>query len=206
MARARHICATPPHHRLSPVTDQEAFVPIALLFLGPNVTSSPLLPATNTVIDAGSLLISRDTTSLEADKRCGAMCIVEAALSDASSQQCLGSHATGALTLSSLHGAADHGVTGNVSVCFDSFEAGDTCVLEDREAQCSYGKQSSPAPPPLASEVRIGGLFPLSTSITKLGRYAAFVMALDEINNSTELLPGVKLRWLPHSVYVTCLS
>ena len=191
----RHICAPPRHHDLSPVTGQEAFVPIALLSLGSNVTSSALLPATNTVIDAGSLVISRDTTSLEADKQCAAMCIVEAALSNASSQQCLGSHGTGALTLSSLHGgAADHGVSGNVSVCF---EAGDTCVLEDHEARCSYGKvqqSSSPPPPPLAPEVRIGGLFPLSTSVTKLGRFAAFVMAVDEINNSTELLPGVKLR------------
>ena len=169
-------------------------MPIALLSLGSNVTSSALLPATDTVIDAGSLLISRDTTSLEADKQCAAMCIVEAALSNASSQQCLGSHGTGALTLSPLHGgAADPGVPGNVSVCF---EAGDTCVLEDHEAQCSHGKvqQSSPPPPPLAPEVRIGGLFPLSTSVTKLGRFAAFVMAVDEINNSTELLPGVKLR------------
>ncbi len=169
-------------------------MPIALLSLGSNVTSSALLPATNAIIDAGSLLISRDTTSLEADKRCGAMCIVEAALSNTSSQQCLSSHGTDALTLSSLYGgAADHSVTGNVSVCF---EAGDTCALEDHEAQCSYQKvqQSSSPPPPLAPEVRIGGLFPLSTSVTKLGRFAAFVMAVDEINNSTELLPGVKLR------------
>ena len=169
-------------------------MPIALHSLGSNVTSSVLLPATNTVIDTGSLLISRDTTSLEADKQCGAMCIVEAALSNASTQQCLSSHGTDALTLSSLHGGAtDHGVTGNVSVCF---EAGDTCVLEDHEAQCSYRKvqQSLSTPPPLAPEVRIGGLFPLSTSVNKLGRFAAFVMAVDEINNSTELLPGVKLR------------
>ena len=116
-------------------------------------------------------------------------------LSNTSSQQCLGSHGTGALTLSSLHGAADHGATGNVSVCFEA-QSIDTCVLEDHEAQCSHGKvqQSSPPPPPLAPEVRIGGLFPLSTSVTKLGRFAAFVMAVDEINNSTELLPGVKLR------------
>ena len=168
-------------------------MPIALHSLGSNVTSSALLPATNTVIDTGSRLISRDTNRLEAGM-CGAMCIVEVALSNASSQQCLSSHGTGAVTLSSLHGGgADHGVTGNVSVCF---EAGDTCVLEDHEAQCSYRKvqQSSSTPPPLAPEFRIGGLFPLSTSVTKLGRFAAFVMAVEEINNSTELLPGVKLR------------
>ena len=169
-------------------------MPVALLSLASNVTSSALLPATNTVIDAGSLLVSRDTTNLEADKRCAAMCIVEAALSNTSSQQCLSSHGTGALTLSSLHGGrTDHGVTGNVDVCF---EADGTCVLEDHEAECSYGnvQQSSPPPPPLAPEVRIGGLFPLSTSVTKLGRFAAFVMAVEEINNSTTLLPGVKLR------------
>ena len=126
-------------------------MPIALLSLGSNVTTSALLPATNTVIDAGSRFISRDTTSssLEpTDKRCAAMCIVEAALSNASSQQCLGSHGTGALTLSSLHGAADHGATGNVSVCFEA-QSIDTCVLEDHEAQCSYGnvQQSSSQPP-----------------------------------------------------------
>ena len=181
-------------HGPSPVTGQEAFVPVALLSLASNATSSALLPATNTVIDAGSLLVSRDATNLEADKRCAAMCIVEAALSNASSQQCLSSHGTGALTLSSLHGGGtDHGVTGNVDVCF---EADGTCVLEDHEAECSYGnvQQSSPPPPPLAPEVRIGGLFPLSTSVTKLGRFAAFVMAVEEINNSTALLNRVKLR------------
>ena len=74
-------------------------MPVALLSLASNVTSLALLPATNTVIDAGSLLVSRDTTNLEADKRCAAMCIVEAALSNASSQQCLSSHGTGALTV-----------------------------------------------------------------------------------------------------------
>ena len=103
-------------------------------------------------------------------------------------------HATSAAAEDALHGGGtDHGVTGNVDVCF---EADGTCVLEDHEAECSYGnvQQSSPPPPPLAPEVRIGGLFPLSTSVTKLGRFAAFVMAVEEINNSTALLPGVKLR------------
>ena len=129
-------------------------MPIALLSLGSNVTTSALLPATSTVIDAGSLFISQDTTTTSlADKRCAAMCIVEAALSNTSSQQCLGSHGTNALTLSSLHGAADHGATGNVRVCFEA-QSIDTCVLEDHEAQCSYGsvQQSSPQSPPLASQ------------------------------------------------------
>ena len=126
---------------LSPLS-QEAFVPIALLSLGSTRTSSALLPATNTVIDAGSLLISRDTTSVDADKRCAAMCIVEAALSNASSHMCLGSHGTDALMLSSLQdgGTADPGAPGNVSVCF---EANDSCALEDHEAQCSYPAQQS---------------------------------------------------------------
>ena len=42
------------------------------------------------------------------------------------------------------------------------------------------------------SEVRIGGLFPLD--MDHVGVLAAFVMAVQEINNSTELLPDVKLR------------
>ena len=45
------------------------------------------------------------------------------------------------------------------------------------------------------SEVRIGGLFPLvDTSVNKVGRLAAFVMAVQEINNSPDLLPNVNLR------------
>ena len=103
-------------------------MPIALLSMASDDASSALLPATNTVIESGSLLVLRDTTNLEADNRsCAAMCIVEAALSNASSQQCSSSHGTGALTLSSLDGGgAGHGKAGNVSVCF---EAGDTCLV-----------------------------------------------------------------------------
>ena len=42
------------------------------------------------------------------------------------------------------------------------------------------------------SEVRIGGLFPLD--MDHVGVLAAFVMAVQEINNSTELLPDIQLR------------
>ena len=42
------------------------------------------------------------------------------------------------------------------------------------------------------SEVRIGGLFPLD--MDHVGVLAAFVMAVQEINNSTQLLPDFKLR------------
>ena len=42
------------------------------------------------------------------------------------------------------------------------------------------------------SEVRIGGLFP--QDMDHLGILTAFVMAVQEINNSTELLPDVQLR------------
>ena len=42
------------------------------------------------------------------------------------------------------------------------------------------------------AEVRIGGLF--QHTAAKLGRFAAFVMAIEEINNSTDLLPHTTLR------------
>ena len=121
-------------------------MPIALLSMASDDASSALLPATNTVIESGSLLVLRDTTNLEADNRsCAAMCIVEAALSNASSQQCSSNYGTGALTLSSLHGGgAVHGKAGNVSVCF---EAGDTCALDDRVAECSYAGRCNDAGP-----------------------------------------------------------
>ena len=121
-------------------------MPIALLSMASDDASSALLPATNTVIESGSLLVLRDTTNLEADNRsCAAMCIVEAALSNASSQQCSSSHGTGALTLSSLDGGgAGHGKAGNVSVCF---EAGDTCALDDHVAECSYAGRCNDAGP-----------------------------------------------------------
>ena len=49
--------------------------------------------------------------------------------------------------------------------------------------------------------VRLGGLFQHTT--IKFGRFAAFVMAVQEINNSTELLPYTELRCchapLPHT-------
>ena len=45
------------------------------------------------------------------------------------------------------------------------------------------------------SEVRIGGLFRLvDTSVNNVGSLAAFVMAVQEINNSPDLLPNVTLR------------
>ena len=43
------------------------------------------------------------------------------------------------------------------------------------------------------AEVRLGGLFQHTT--IKLGRFAAFVMAVQEINNSTELLPYTALKF-----------
>lgn len=126
-------------------------MPIALLSMASNDASSALLPATNTVIDPGSFLVLRDATNLEADQRCAAMCIVEAALSNASSQQWSSNYGTGALTLSSLDGGgAGHGkagnVYGNVSVCL--FEAvGDTCALDDHVAECSYAGRCNDAGP-----------------------------------------------------------
>ena len=47
------------------------------------------------------------------------------------------------------------------------------------------------------SEVRIGGLFRLDASVrtpNDVGSLAAFVMAVQEINNSPDLLPNVTLR------------
>ena len=44
----------------------------------------------------------------------------------------------------------------------------------------------------VSAEVRLGGLF--QHTATKVGRFAAFIMAVQEINNSTELLPGNELR------------
>ena len=44
----------------------------------------------------------------------------------------------------------------------------------------------------VSAEVRLGGLF--QHTATKVGRFAAFLMAVEEINNSTELLPGNALR------------
>ena len=46
------------------------------------------------------------------------------------------------------------------------------------------------------SEVRIGGLFRLvlTSSVNDMGSLAAFVMAVQEINNSPDLLPNVTLR------------
>jgi len=43
------------------------------------------------------------------------------------------------------------------------------------------------------TEVRLGGLFP--HAVGKYGRFAAFVMAIQEINSSPELLRGVTLRF-----------
>ena len=43
------------------------------------------------------------------------------------------------------------------------------------------------------SEVRIGGLF--QHRAAKVGRFAAFVMAVQEINNSSELLPHTTLKF-----------
>ena len=188
-------------------------MPIALLSLGSTRTSSALLPATNTVIDAGSLLISRDTTSVDADKRCAAMCIVEAALSNASSQMCLGSHGTDALTLSSLHdgGTADPGAPGNVSVCF---EANDSCALEDHEAQCSYPAQQSAygssGAPGLASSgqtLLLGVLCENATSAMGPKREECDHVhhTIDRINNKNDgwydgLLPNHTIIYATHSV------
>ena len=44
----------------------------------------------------------------------------------------------------------------------------------------------------VSAEVRLGGLF--QHTATKVGRFVAFLMAVEEINNSTELLPGNALR------------
>ena len=44
----------------------------------------------------------------------------------------------------------------------------------------------------VSAEVRLGGLF--QHTETKVGRFAAFLMAVEEINNSTDLLPGNALR------------
>ena len=44
----------------------------------------------------------------------------------------------------------------------------------------------------VSAEVRLGGLF--QHTATKVGRFAAFLMAVQEINNSTDLLPGNELR------------
>ena len=40
----------------------------------------------------------------------------------------------------------------------------------------------------VSAEVRLGGLF--QHTATKVGRFVAFLMAVEEINNSTDLLPG----------------
>ena len=47
------------------------------------------------------------------------------------------------------------------------------------------------------AEVRLGGLFQHKAS--EVGRFAAFVMAVREINNSTDLLPHNELRCEPPS-------
>ncbi len=44
----------------------------------------------------------------------------------------------------------------------------------------------------VSAEVRLGGLF--QHTATKVGRFVAFLMAVEEINNSTDLLPGNALR------------
>ena len=52
-----------------------------------------------------------------------------------------------------------------------------------------------PPPPPYAptiTEIRLGGLF--QHTVAKVGRLMAFVMAVQEINNSPDLLPHTKLR------------
>ena len=44
----------------------------------------------------------------------------------------------------------------------------------------------------VVSEVRLGGLF--QHTAAKVGRFVVFVMAVHEINNSSDLLPHTSLR------------
>ena len=69
----------------------------------------------------------------------------------------------------------------------------DECLLCEPLECCDACWPPPPSPPPPSPGVRLGGLFQHSTA--KVGRFMAFVMAVQEINNSTDLLPQHVLRF-----------